>query len=76
MWLVARESRIRCFDWLLFVKTASCVLLLTNQNTGFEILGNQSNRRIQDFMLQMTKISASSIDKLFRHMIDYIISLK
>ena len=36
-------------------------LLPTNQNTGFEILGSQSNRQIQDYMLRMAKVSGSSI---------------
>ena len=61
MWLFTPESRIQCFNWLLFVKTPSCILLPTSQNTEFEVLGSQSNRRIQDFMLRMTKIYSSRI---------------
>ena len=61
---VTWESRIRYSDWTLFVKTASRFPLTTNQNTKLEIFGNQSNHRIQGFMLQMTKISGLSIVRL------------
>ena len=43
---------IGCLSWKLLA-----VLLLTNQNTGLEILGKQSNCRIQGLMLRMTKIT-------------------
>ena len=42
-------------------KTALRDLLPTNRNIGFEIVGNQSDRQIQEFMLRMTKISGSSL---------------
>ena len=54
-------SKIWRSEWLVFVEAASHDLLLANKNTKFEILANQSNRRIQSLMLRMTKISGSSI---------------
>ena len=48
---------------LLFVKTASRFLLRTSQNIGFEILGNQSNRRIQDCMLRISDASIVHIER-------------
>ena len=60
--MVIPEFRIQYSDWLLFAKTASQVLLPTNQNIECKILGNQPNRLSQDFMLhlRMIKISGSS----------------
>ena len=51
MWLVTRESRIQCSDWSLSTKTASYFILPANLNIEFEILGKESNRRIQVYVM-------------------------
>ena len=52
-------------DNIMFISVRFCCNV-RNPNyiccTRFKILGNQSNRQIQDFMLRMTKIYGSSIN--------------
>ena len=57
IWLVTENFE----SIVLICESCFTLLLPTNQNTGFVILGNQSHRRVQDFMLRMTKISGSGI---------------